>query len=164
MVRGVAPKPKHVLEARGSRRAKDREEIGKLVKEAPDPPEWLKPAAAEMFRRVCGFCIDFGTLAETDTEVITRYAITWERWQEAERALAAGAAAWIEVTDKHGNFRFSRPSKWMSQASQCHEQLRQFETVLGLSPADRTRLGFGARPVDKEDEGEAFFSQQGSSD
>ena len=37
-----------------------------------------------------------------------------------------------------------RPSKWQAQSNNCHEQLRQLETVLGLTPADRTRMGYKA--------------------
>jgi hypothetical protein len=34
-----------------------------------------------------------------------------------------------------------------TQAKECGEQLRHLETVLGLTPADRTRLGYGAVKV-----------------
>ena len=34
-----------------------------------------------------------------------------------------------------------------SQARDCGEQLRHLETVLGLTPADRTRLGYKAEKI-----------------
>ena len=151
MVRGPAPTPKHILSLRGSKEAKYREELGKKPAELPEPADWLRPAAKEMFRRVAGFCLGMGTLAESDEQVIARYAITWDKWQEAERELAKpNAEAWREVLAPDGSLRFSRPTKWQAQSSMCHEQLRQLETVLGLTPADRTRLGYGAVKVDKD--------------
>lgn len=151
MVRGPAPTPKHILSLRGSKEAKYREELGNKPAELPEPADWLRPAAKEMFRRVAGFCLGMGTLAESDEQVIARYAITWDKWQEAERELAKpNAEAWREVLAPDGSLRFSRPTKWQAQSSMCHEQLRQLETVLGLTPADRTRLGYGAVKVDKD--------------
>lgn len=162
MVRGPAPTPKHILTLRGSKDAKYREELGVKPPALPEPPDWLRPAAKEMFRRVAGFCHGMGTLAESDEQVIARYAITWDKWQEAERELAKpGAEAWREVTAPDGSLRFSRPTKWQAQSSQCHDQLRQLETVLGLTPADRTRLGYGAVKVEV-DPVDALFNDAAS--
>ena len=147
MARGPAPTPKHILSLRGSKEAKYREELGTPASAMPEPPEWLRPAAKEMFRLVCGYTARMGTLAESDTEVICRYAIIWDRWREAEMNLAKMDSGWIEVLAPDGSLRFSRPNRWQSQANSCHEQLRQLETVLGLTPADRTRLGYGAVKV-----------------
>lgn len=147
MARGPAPTPKHILQMRGSKEAKYREELGTSVSALPEPPEWLKPAAQEMFRIVCGYTQRMGTLAESDTEVIARYAIIWERWRDAEMRLAKMECGYVEITAPDGSLRFTRPSKWQYQANACHEQLRQLETVLGLTPADRTRMGYGAMKV-----------------
>ena len=148
MVRGPAPTPKHILQLRGSKEAAYREELGTKVNSLPEPADWMRENAKEMFRQVAGFCQGMGTLAESDQQVIARYAIVWDKWQEAERELAKpGAEAWKEVLAPDGSLRFSRPSKWQAQSNHCHEQLRQLETVLGLTPADRTRLGYGAVKV-----------------
>lgn len=147
MARGPAPTPKHILQMRGSKAAKYREELGSPADAMPEPAEWMRPAAKEMFKLVCGYALRMGTLAESDTEVICRYAVVWDRWREAEINLAKTGCGWIEVVAPDGSLRFSRPSKWQSQANSCHEQLRQLETVLGLTPADRTRLGYGAVKV-----------------
>jgi P27 family predicted phage terminase small subunit len=100
-----------------------------------------------MFRQVCQFTQDMGTLAQSDQQVIARYAIVWDKWQEAEKHLAKADSGWVEVLAPDGSLRFSRPSRWQAQSNHCHEQLRQLETVLGLTPADRTRLGYGAVKV-----------------
>ena len=147
MARGPAPLPKHVLKLRGSEEANSREELGTPASTMPEPPEWMRPAAQEMFRLVCGFTKRMGTLAESDFEVICRYSVIWDRWRAAEMELAKTGCGFVEVCAPDGSLRFSRPSKWQSQANTCHEQLRQLETVLGLTPADRTRLGYGAVKV-----------------
>lgn len=147
MARGPAPTPKHILQMRGSKAAKYREELGTPASALPEPPEWIRPAAKEMFRLVCGYAKGMGTLTESDTEVIVRYAIIWERWRTAEMELAKAGCGYVEVMAPDGTLRFTRPSKWQYQANTCHEQLRQLETVLGLTPADRTRLGYGAVKV-----------------
>jgi P27 family predicted phage terminase small subunit len=147
MVRGPAPTPKHILSMRGSKDAKYREELGTPATALPEPPEWLRPSAKAMFRLVCEFTQQMGTLCNSDTQVITRYAIVWDKWQEAEQQLAKTGECWREVLAPDGSLRFCRPTKWQSQSNHCHEQLRQLETVLGLTPADRTRLGYGAVKV-----------------
>lgn len=159
MSKGPAPTPKHILVLRGSRESKGREELGTPVKALPEPPEWMRPAAKEMFRLVCGYTQRMGTLAESDVEVICRYSIVWDRWREAEMELAKLGSGYIEVTAPDGSLRFSRPNKWQAQSNHCHEQLRQLETVLGLTPADRTRLGYGAVKVDS-DPTDAYFGKQ----
>lgn len=147
MARGPAPLPKHVLKLRGSEEANYREELGTPPKNMPEPPEWMRPAAKAMFSLVCVYSARMGTLAESDAEVIARYSIIWDRWQEAEKHLAKMESGWVEVLAPDGSLRFSRPSRWQSQSNHCHEQLRQLETVLGLTPADRTRMGYGAVKV-----------------
>lgn len=147
MTRGPAPTPKHILALRGSKEARYREEIGTPVADLPPPPDWLRPAAKAMFTQVCGYTQRMGTLAESDLQVIARYSIIWDKWQEAERHLAKSGECWSEVLAPDGSLRFCRPTKWQSQSNHCHEQLRQLETVLGLTPADRTRMGYHAEKV-----------------
>lgn len=147
MAKGPAPTPKHILQMRGSKEANYREELGTPLVDLPPAPDWLRPAAQEMFALVCEYTQRMGTLAESDLQVIVRYAIIWDKWQEAERHLAKSGECWREVLAPDGSLRFCRPTKWQAQSNHCHEQLRQLETVLGLTPADRTRLGYHAEKV-----------------
>ena len=117
MSKGPAPTPKHILALRGSPEAKGREELGTPVKALPEPPEWMRPAAKEMFLLVCGYTQRMGTLAESDAEVICRYSIVWERWREAEMELAKLGSGYVEVTAPDGSLRFSRPNKWQAQSN-----------------------------------------------
>lgn len=145
-MKGRPPTPKHILQLRGSKHAKNREELGTAV-DVMEPPEWLKPRAQEIFSNVVAWMERMGTLAESDINVVTRYAVTYVLWEFAAQELQKIDAAWIEVSDKDGNLRFSRATAMASQAKDCGDQLRHLETVLGLTPADRTRLGYNAEKV-----------------
>ncbi len=147
MTRGPAPTPKHILSLRGSPEARYREELGTPPAALPEPEEWLRPPAKAMFKQVCEHTQRMGTLAESDVQVITRYSCVWDRWHEAEMNLAKTGECYVEVLAPDGSLRFVRPTKWQAQANEAHEQLRQLETVLGLTPADRTRLGYHAEKV-----------------
>lgn len=144
-MKGRPPKPKHVLEMHGSKRARERVELGTPPAEMPTPPAYLKDRAAQMFLEVAGYLRGMGTLAVSDTEVVARYAAVWDRYVTAEEQLKEIVEPMIEVFDpKTGQYKFSRPCGALALANSSHEQLRQLETVLGLTPADRTRLGIGA--------------------
>lgn len=142
-MRGRPPKPKHILELTGSKHAKGREELG-TAPAAMQPPEWLKPRAKDIFERLVEWLTKMGTLAETDEHVLTRYCVIYVMWEYAAQQLQSIDLAYVEVTAPDGSLRFSRATAVTTQARECGEQLRHLETVLGLTPADRIRLGYGA--------------------
>jgi len=146
-MRGRPPTPKHILAIRGSKHAKNREELGTPPEQAMQPPEWLKPRAKVIFGRVVEWLTAMGTLAESDEHVITRYATTYVLWEYAAQVLQSIDAVYVEVTAPDGSLRFSRANGMATQFREMGEQLRHLETVLGLTPADRTRLGYGAVKV-----------------
>ena len=147
-MKGRPPKPKHILQIAGSKHAKNREELGTAPTDGPiRPPEWLKPRGKEIFTRLVEWLTRMGTLAETDEHVVTRYCVTYVLWEYAAQQLQKIDASYVEVLAPDGNIRFSRATAMATQAKECGEQLRHLETVLGLTPADRTRLGYGAVKV-----------------
>jgi len=146
-MKGRPPKPKHVLQIVGSKRANDREELGIKPSEPMRPPAWLKPRGQEIFLRLVDWLTKMGTLAETDEHVVTRYCVVYCQWEYAARQLQNVDATHVEVLNASGEIRFSRASAMATQAKESGEQLRHLETVLGLTPADRTRLGYGAVKV-----------------
>jgi len=149
-MRGRPPVAKHILQARGAKRANQRDELGDIRSDLPSPPNHLKPRATQMFLQVARWCRSMGTLAVSDTEVIARYSAIWDRFCTAEEELKEIDEPMIEVfCPKSGAYKFSRPCGALAMSNQCHEQLRHLETVLGLTPADRTRLGMSvSKPED----------------
>jgi P27 family predicted phage terminase small subunit len=146
-MKGRPPKPKHILTLAGSKHAKNREELGTPPAQTMQPPEWLKPRAKDIFSRVVEWLDRMGTLAETDEHVVTRYSVTFVAWEYAAQQLQQTDCLYREVLAPDGGLRFSRPIAMAAQFKDCGEQLRHLETVLGLTPADRTRLGYGAVKV-----------------
>ena len=158
-MRGRPPTPKHILAIRGSKHAKNREELG-TTPEVMQPPEWLKPRAKVIFGRVVDWLTAMGTLAESDEHVITRYACTFVMWEFAAQQLQALDSVYVEVLAPDGSLRFSRATGLATQFRECGDQLRHLETVLGLTPADRTRLGYGAVKV-VEDPMDTLLAKRG---
>ena len=158
-MKGRPPTPKHILALRGSKHAKNREELGSVPTAPLEPPAWLKPRAKEVFAQVVAWLTKMGTLAESDISVITRYATTYVMWEHAAKALQAIDEAYVEIRNTGGDLRFVRASGMATQFRDTGEQLRHLETVLGLSPADRTRLGYGAVKVDT-DPTDKYFAKQ----
>ena len=146
-MKGRIPTPKHILAMRGSKRARSREELGTPPAAELVPAEWLKPRAKSVFLLVCQWLTKMGTLAESDENVIMRYAIIFSKWEYAEQQLAGIDACYVEVLGPDGQVRFSRSTAMETQSRECHNQLRQLESVLGLTPSDRTRLGYKAEKV-----------------
>lgn len=146
-MKGRPPTQKHILQLRGSKHAKNREELGSAPAAPLEPPAWLKPRAKEIFRAVVAWLSKMGTLAESDEAVIVRYATTYVLWEFAAQKLQEIDNAYVEVTNADGSLRFVRACGVATQFKECGEQLRHLETVLGLTPADRTRLGYGAVKV-----------------
>lgn len=160
-MKGRPPTAKHILQLRGSKHAKNREELGAPPPAAMEPPAWLKPRAKEIFAAVVAWLTRMGTLAESDEAVITRYATTYVMWEFAAQQLQQIDAAYVEVTNSDGSLRFVRASGMATQFRDTGEQLRHLETVLGLTPADRTRLGYGAVKV-VQDPVDALFDEAAS--
>ena len=146
-MKGRPPTPKHILAMRGSKHAKNREELGAAPATPITAPEWLKPRAQEIFSRVVSWLEGMGTLAESDEHVITRYCTTYVAWEYSVQQLQQVDCLYKEILGPDGTLRFSRPTAMAAQAKDTGEQLRHLETVLGLTPADRTRLGYGAVKV-----------------
>lgn len=141
MPRGPAPQPKHVLALKGSWRANTREELGEFYITLPEPPEFLRPRAKEFFYESCANLDVMGVLAKTDKHAVVRYAITLDRWYSAEEQLAKEEIHFQAMVGRQGEQKSAKPTPAFAQSLACHDQLRQLETVLGFTPADRTRLG-----------------------
>jgi P27 family predicted phage terminase small subunit len=155
-MKGRPPTPRHVLKLRGSKHANNREELGEKPESEMLPPEWLKPRAKEIFRAVVEWLTGFGTLAVSDEHVITRYATTYVIWEFAAKQLQQIDVTHVEVLGPGGAIKFARNIGPMAQFRESGEALRHLETVLGLTPADRTRLGYGATKVVVNDTDELF--------
>jgi len=159
-MKGRPPTPKHILQLRGSKHAKNREELG-TKPTSMEPPPWLKPRAKEIFGNVVEWMERMGTLAESDGNVITRYAVVYTQWEFAAQKLQELDLTHVEVTNNDGSLRFTRACGVAAQAKDCGDQLRHLEAVLGLTPSDRTRLGYNTTKVEADPAEELFNKRSG---
>lgn len=141
MRRGPPPQPKHVLALKGSWRADHREELGEFYEQLPEAPPFLRDRAKAFFEEACANLDLMGVLAKTDKHAVVRYAATLDRWYSAEEELSKQAIHFHSMVGRQGEEKAAKPSPYFAQSAACHEQLRQLESVLGFTPADRTRLG-----------------------
>lgn len=139
--------------------AGERRQTGRRADELPFPPPFLTERAKAIFRETAGRLDAVGVLAETDAGVLARYAAVLDRWEQAEAALAAGGPIhYTRLVNRAGEPASAVALPAMLQAAKCHDQLRQLETVLGLTPADRTRLPVSP-PAATDDPAEKLFQQ-----
>ena len=141
MRRGPPPQPKHVLALKGSWRADHREELGEFYENLPEPPTFCRDRAKDFFTEACHQLDAMGVLTKTDKHAVVRYAVTLDRWYSAEEELAKAAIHFHSMVGRQGEEKAAKPTPAFAQSAACHEQLRQLESVLGFTPADRTRLG-----------------------
>lgn len=139
--------------------AGERRQTGRRANELPAPPLFLTERAKVIFVETAGRLHAVGVLAETDAGVLARYAAVLDRWEQAEAALAAGGPIhYTRLVNRAGEPASAVALPAMLQAAKCHDQLRQLETVLGLTPADRTRLP-ASPPAAADDPAEKLFQQ-----
>lgn len=139
--------------------AGEQRQTGRRVDAPPEPPGFLTDRAKEIFRETAGRLDAVGVLAETDTGVLARYAAVLDRWEQAEVTLAAsGPVHYVRLANRAGEPASAVALPAMMQAAKCHDQLRQLEAVLGLTPADRTRLPV-SQVADTDDPAEQFFRE-----
>jgi P27 family predicted phage terminase small subunit len=137
--------------------AGERRQTGRRGDTLPEPPGFLTDRAKEIFRETAGRLDAVNVLAETDAGVLARYAAVLDRWEQAEAALAAsGPIHYARLVNRAGDPASAVALPAMMQAAKSHDQLRQLETVLGLTPADRTRLP-SSPAADTDDPAERMF-------
>lgn len=148
---------KHPIDATGARR-----QAGCRPVALPEPPAWMTPGAASRFRAVVEQLDRLGALAETDVGAVERYATTYDRWTQAEAALAESGdrVHYVRLLNRAGQPASSVPSPAMAQATAMGAQLARLEASLGLYPTERTRLP-SAAPAADDDPCEALFRVAG---
>jgi P27 family predicted phage terminase small subunit len=131
---------------------------GVPLREPPEPPAFLTDGAKRRFREVIEQLTDIGALAETDAGVVARYAAIYDRWEQAEAALASsGPIHYARLTNRAGQPASAVALPAMAQAAKCHDQLCKLESALGLNPVERTRLP-AARDRGPTDPAEKWFA------
>ena len=146
-MRGPAPTPTKILDARGSWRAKTRSGEPKAALGKPTCPKSLGKEAKAEWRRVVKHLEAMGLLAQTDRAMLTAYCEAWGEFVETLEAIKK-APSFVEAIE------------WglLKAKNDAAKRILQFAQHFGLSPAARARLGTGQSVKPVESKGRFFPS------
>lgn len=141
--RGPQPKPSALKQAQGTYRpdratANEAQAVGK-----PKCPAWLNKDQKAEFRRVVKLLDQIGLVGAVDANVLTRYAILWMRWREAE-AMVDKLGEAFPIRDDDGKVRSFKRSPYATAALELAGQLHRLESALGMNPSARSRINVDA--------------------
>jgi P27 family predicted phage terminase small subunit len=141
-LRGPKPTPTAVKLARGTFRAdraaaNEAQPIGE-----PTCPAWMTDAdARKEFRRLVKLLGTMGLVGAADSNLLTRYALTWVRWRRIVQTLASNPGAEVATfKDEAGKVKSMQVSALHSVARSLADELGRAEAALGMSPSARSRI------------------------
>lgn len=128
---GRKAKPKAVLELRGSRWAKDRQEVALPPESGPPPcPSWLEPRAKQTWHRLVKVLHEMRIVGSIDQSALGRYCTLFWRWRDAETRLDT-------LKDVTSRTYTSLARVTLDYAA----MLLRLETEFGMTPSARAALG-----------------------
>lgn len=116
----------------------------------PDPPEMMKGAALDEWKRVTPLLADVGLIAKLDRAIISAYCMAWARWIDCERMLETTG---LIVKAPNG---YPMYSPYLSASNKALDQVRQLSEQIGLSGSSRSRIKTND-PASETDPAEAFL-------
>ena len=116
----------------------------------PDPPELMKGAALDEWKRVTPLLADVGLIAKLDRAIIAAYCMAWARWIDCERMLETTG---LIVKAPNG---YPMYSPYLSASNKALDQVRQLSEQIGLSGSSRSRIKTND-PASEADPAEAFL-------
>jgi P27 family predicted phage terminase small subunit len=124
------PTPTPILEARGSRKARQRAANGERRPplKRPSCPAWLSKEAKAEWRRQIKQLEELGLAAEIDRAVLAAYCDAWGELVEVNRLLEEAGGA------KADNWRL------LAVKARAREQLAKLAQQFGFSPSSRARV------------------------
>lgn len=109
----------------------------------PKCPTWLSTEAKKEWKRITGVLADLDLLRAVDTAVLASYCVAFARWQQAEQQVATEGTV-LRITGSTGQEKIVKhPALLVSDQSQ--KQMFRACSLLGFSPADRTRVAVNAK-------------------
>lgn len=123
--RGPKRKPTSELKLTGSWRLKEREAKEPIVDcRVPNPPKWLSPAGRAHWKDSCERLLLLRVIAESDRDGVANYCESLAEWLRARNALDEDRSQQSLHQNHH----------------KAAERLRQWTSLMGFTPSDRSRL------------------------
>jgi P27 family predicted phage terminase small subunit len=105
------------------------------------PPEWLRPEAVEIWKRIAPRLTVIRILQVADADTFGRYCEDFAKWIGLNAILREEGMTY-QSESPHGKYTRAHPA--LAMADRLNRTLLMFEANFGLNPADRQRL-FAAR-------------------
>ena len=147
---GRRPKPTHLKLLQGvpGKRPLNANEP-KPQLELPPPPDHLSDAAKQEWEFMGKQLLKLGLLTSIDKSAFAAYCVVWDRWVEAEKALAKTGPV-VKSANGHPML-----SPFYTVANQSLSQMRQYLIEFGMTPSSRSRTT--VRNNEQEDPLEDFL-------
>ncbi len=147
MPRGRKPKPIDLQSARTRRR------MVALIEQAPrfsgpedlTPPGGLDEPALSAWSDLAPGLQQAGVLREPDLRTLEAYCIAWSNLRAAQQALDLHGPV---LVNENSGVLYKNPASTVVNESLT--QLARFGAMLGLDPANRSRVDVGTPPADAE--------------
>lgn len=136
MARGRPTKPtalKVIQGNPGKRKLDKNAPAPDALAQVPDPPAWLGPIAASIWRQVAPWLVQARILTDTDLHNLELFAMAYQRWREAEDDVTRNGIVVMGAKQKIKN-----PA--CTVANESARRISTFGAALGLDPAARARL------------------------
>lgn len=130
---------------------------GQPLTEAPDPPSWMRPIAAEKFRETAAYLVSLGAITAAELPLVEAFATAYCHFVEAETLLAASPLTHRAVKNRAGDECSPVALPAAAQSAKAFDQMRRAAASLGLAPVERGRLP--ARGADSDDPAERLLAK-----
>ena len=149
---GRKPLPTHLKIVKGTARPhRVNKKEPKPLQIVPDPPDHLDERAKAKFTEMAAMLARHGVMTELDVSALSRYAVVWCRWIDAENEIKKRGP----VVKTAGDNVIQNP--FLAVANKCLLQMAQIESEFGLTPSSRSRVRTEEQP-DKVDPFEEFLN------
>jgi len=150
---GRKPLPTHLKLVKGTARPHRLNKAEpKPTVAVPEPPSHLDERARAKFADMAAMLARHGVMTELDAGALSRYAVVWCRWIDAEAEIKRRGPV---VKTEGGNI-IQNP--FLAVANKCLLQMAQLESEFGLTPSSRSRIRM-AEPAETVDPFEEFLNR-----
>lgn len=167
-IRGPAPTPTAILEARGSWRAAGRTGEPQPPRGKPPCPRFLTKPQRKVYHDLCRLLDQMGLLTVADGQQLLRYAVYVCRWWECEAFIAKNGVTYAIKSDDPNYYMARLPNgtavlglqefPHVKESHRLDKALKQIEASFGLTPSARTRLHVPQAANPADDRKARFFA------
>jgi P27 family predicted phage terminase small subunit len=139
------PTPRKSLEQHALEGTKAHYDSGKQTSHIPGarpyPPKWMNERAAKKFRQIARVLDKRRVATSGDAEMISLYAVLWDRWQEAnEHVESEGQIIAVQKLAKDGHtYTINIVNPWLKIAQVTEKQMTPAMLSLGLAVNSRDK-------------------------